>query len=74
MKPSERIWEIRQEYMDFGGTETSAIRQYLDEERERVNGVLHELVHAIHDGTHDTHNMNYIHDMIDEKLAEPSEK
>lgn len=82
MKPSQRIdnlilkkvpvkedgskeWDIT--YVDM------AIIEYLDEEKERINEILHEIVSTMYDGsTGDTNQINYLHQMIDEKLVEPS--
>lgn len=77
MKPSERINEIYEELNKPDGNPTvriwsyeSAIARYLDEEKDRVNEVLHEIVNAqfgnvINPGKR-------LHQLIDEKLVEPS--
>jgi len=40
-----------------------------NEEKERVNGILHAMVSALHDGSFDTQNCNYLHAMIDETVT-----
>lgn len=79
MKPLERIKEIakdiaKQENRNWGtptdNDYVKAILIYQDEEKIRVNDVLHAIVGAMHDGAFDTQNCNYLHQMIDEKLKE----
>lgn len=51
----------------------TAISTYLDEEKQRVNEILHEIASNIHDGENGTEAMNYpyaMHDMVDEKLVD----
>lgn len=63
MKPSEII----------GDKGFNAMLEYLDKEKERVNEILHEIARTMYDGTMgDTDQINYLHQMIDEKLAEHS--
>lgn len=70
-KPIDRIIEI---YEAADHTIAASIIVYLDEEKERVNEVLHEIVTALRDGSHDDLNMNYLHAMIDEQLVEETNK
>lgn len=76
MKASDRIEEIMKKLIasaPFGivyNNPIAGIIQYLDEEKARVNEVLHEIVGAVHDGAFDTQNCNYLHQMIEEKLVD----
>lgn len=71
MKPSERIKIILIDRYDGDLIELPcATRDYLDEEKERINEVLHEIISTMYDGTMgDTQTINYLHQMIDEKLV-----
>lgn len=79
MKPSERIKEISTKLFNedklgargLGIYGDLAIQEYLDEEKNRINEVLHEMVSMMHDGSaSDIQTANYLHQMIDEKLKE----
>jgi hypothetical protein len=83
MKPSEIIKEkaneiasrlSRQWLNPTNEDEWNALMQYLDDERDRVNAVLHKLVSAGYDQSYaDAQTANYLHSMIDGTLSEPSE-
>lgn len=47
------------------------IIEYNENEKVRINEVLHEIVSTMYDGTMgDTQTINYLHEMIDEKLVD----
>lgn len=74
MKAQDRIKELMEKIAEEKGDhpldhKIGGIWAYLDEEKERVNGILHEIVSALHDGAFDTQNCNYLHQMIEEKLV-----
>lgn len=84
-KPSELIYNnAMKDCKDMGFSDTDqridhdkiiikSIITYLDEEKERINKVLHEISSMMHDGNFDAQNCNYLHQMIDETLVDNNE-
>lgn len=86
-KPSETIKKL-DKTVHFGSREATitdihnelvspmltieSIISYLDEEKERVNGILHEIVKNM--GGYIPVGSKRLHQMIDKTLSEPSEK
>lgn len=70
MKASEIIEQIAKTKVLVSPENISAIMQYLDEERERVNGILHILVDTVKSNCAISFTQfNEIHNMIDELSA-----
>lgn len=85
MKPSEQILNSLIEFEDMPSKDLPpsekikgelnpferALLKWLDMEKDRVNEILHEIVSTMYDGTMgDTQTINYLHEMIDEKLVD----
>lgn len=74
MNPSERIEQIVKEKFPPGGNYiplVQGIGVYLNEEKERINDVLHEIVSEMFLVGSGGESCKYLHAMIDEKLVVP---